>query len=107
MTRYSIGKTKQFNTVKLLSKGHPRERQTMAIIDRWSISGGFFVLFYQPLKTCSLYFKATLFNFNRENLLKCGLYLQGGLYSEVVFNKGLTVYEILTRLILMLTLEAF
>ena len=31
------------------------------------------------------------FNFNKEGLLKCGLYSQGGLYSEVAFNTGLTV----------------
>ena len=35
--------------------------------------GGYFVLFYQ-------------------GLLKCGLYLQGGLYLEVTFDTGLSVH---------------
>ena len=30
-----------------------------------------------------------------KGLLKCGLYLQGGLYSEVVFNTGLTIFATL------------
>ena len=32
-----------------------------------------------------------MFCFITEVLLKCGLYLQGGLYLEVAFNTGLTV----------------
>ena len=30
----------------------------------------------------------------KEGLLKCGLYLQGGLYSEVAFNTGWTVFRL-------------
>ena len=30
--------------------------------------------------------------FIKEGLFKCGLYLQGGLYLEVAFNTGLTVF---------------
>ena len=43
------------------------------------------------LLTSGLYLEVTLFYFIKEGLLKCGLYLQGGLYSEVAFNTGLTV----------------
>ena len=35
----------------------------------------------------------------REWLLKFGLYLQGGLYWEVVFNTALTIYEIISSFI--------
>ena len=34
-------------TVKPVNKGHPRERQHMAFIDKWSLFGCYFVLFYQ------------------------------------------------------------
>ena len=34
----------------------------------------------------------SLFYLINEGLFKCGLYLQGGLYSEVVFHTGLTVH---------------
>ena len=35
-----------------------------------------------------------LFYFIKEGLFKCGFYyLQGGLYSEVVFNTSLTLFE--------------
>ena len=57
------------NTVKPVNKGQPRERQHMVL--NWFLFGGYFVLFFQ----------------------ECGLYLKGGLYSEVVFNTGLTVYR--------------
>ena len=59
-------------TVKPVDKGHPKERQNMVSIDKWSLFCGNVVLFHQ-------------------GLLKCGLYLQGGLYLEVAFNTGLTV----------------
>ena len=36
-----------FNTVKPVNKGHPRERQDMVFIDKWSLIGCYFVLFYQ------------------------------------------------------------
>ena len=64
-----------FNTVKPVNKGHPRERHHMVFIDKWSLLGGYIVLF-----------------FIKEGLLKCDLYLQGGLYLEVAFNTGVTVY---------------
>ena len=35
------------NTVKSVNKGHPRERQNMVFIDKWSLFRGNFVLFYQ------------------------------------------------------------
>ena len=47
-------------TVKPVNKGHPRERQCMVFIDKWPLFGGYIVLF-------------------NKGLLKCGLYLQGGL----------------------------
>ena len=59
-----------------MNKGHPRERQNMVFIDKWSLFGGYF------------------FYFNKEGLLQCGLYLQGGLYSEVTLNTGWTVYYV-------------
>ena len=40
------GYGKQY-TVKLVNKGHPRERQHMVFIDKWSLFGGYFVLFCQ------------------------------------------------------------
>ena len=30
-----------------MDKGHPKERQNMVFIDKWSLFGGNFVLFYQ------------------------------------------------------------
>ena len=56
-----------------MNKGHPRERQIMVFLDKWSLFGGYFGLFI------------------KEGTLKCGLYLQGGLYCEETFNTGLTV----------------
>ena len=56
-----------------MNKGHPRERQDMVFIDKWSLFGGYFVYLI------------------KEGLLKCGLYIQGGLKSEVAFNTGWTV----------------
>ena len=109
-------------TVKPVNKGHPRERQNMVFIDKWSVFGDYFVLFYQervieawPLFTVwSLFrerqnmvfidkwsvfggnfvlFYQGMFYFTKEGLLKCGLCLQCGLYLEVAFNIGLTVYR--------------
>ena len=37
----------QVYTVKPVNKGQPRERQHMVFIDKWSLFGGYFVLFYQ------------------------------------------------------------
>ena len=37
-------------SVKPVNKGYPRERQIMAFIDKWSLFGGFFVLFNQQRK---------------------------------------------------------
>ena len=50
------------NTVKLVNQGHPREKQKMVSIDKWSLFGGI------------------LFHFIKEGLMKSDLYLQGGLY---------------------------
>ena len=58
-------------TVKPLNKGRPRERQWMVFIDKWSLFEAYIGI----------------------GLLKCSLYLQGGLYLEVAFNTDLTVYE--------------
>ena len=35
------------STVNPVNKGHPRERQKKAFIDKWSLFGGYFALFYQ------------------------------------------------------------
>ena len=59
-------------TVKPVNKGHPRERQDMVFIDKWSLFGGFFVLFNEG----------------------CDHYLQDGLFWEVLFNTGLTVHNL-------------
>ena len=59
-------------TVKPVNKGHLRERHTMIYIDK------------------CLHLEVILYYFIKEWLLKCGLNLQGGLYSEVAFNTGLT-----------------
>ena len=37
-------------------------------------------------------FEISLFCLLNKGFLKCGLWLQGGLCSEVVFNTGLTAY---------------
>ena len=34
-------------TVKPVNKGHPREEKNMVFINKWSLFGGYFVLFYQ------------------------------------------------------------
>ena len=34
-------------TVKPVNKGHPREIQNVVFIEKWSLFGGCFVLFYQ------------------------------------------------------------
>ena len=47
----------------------------MAFTDKWPLFGGYFVLFYQG------------------QIIEGGVYLDGGLYSEVAFNTGLTVYR--------------
>ena len=61
-----------------MNKGHPRERQHMVFIDKWSLFGGYFVLSYQDrvIEVWPYYY-----------------YLQGCLYLEVTFNTGLTVIE--------------
>ena len=38
---------KKVDTVKPVNKGHQRERQDTVFIDKWSLFGGYFVLFYQ------------------------------------------------------------
>ena len=48
----------------------------------------------------SLYLKVTLLNVSSEKLSMYGLYLQGGLHSEGVFNTGLTVYYFISYLTL-------
>ena len=53
-------------TVKPGNKGHQRERQHMAYIEKLLLFGDYIV------------------SFNQRGLLKCGLYLQDGLYLEVV-----------------------
>ena len=54
-------------------KGHQREILISVFVDKWSFFKGHFVY---------------LIN---EKLSKYGLYLHGGLYSELLFNTGLTV----------------
>ena len=61
-------------TVKLMNKGHAREIQHTVFIDKWSLFGGYIVLF------------------NQGRVTKCGLYLCGGVYSEVAFDTGLIVH---------------
>ena len=34
-------------TIKPVNKTLPRERQNIAFIDKWSLFGGYFILFYQ------------------------------------------------------------
>ena len=34
-------------TVKPVNKDHPKERKKMVYIDKWSLFGGYYVLFYQ------------------------------------------------------------
>ena len=65
-------------TVKPVNKGHPRERQHMVFIDKWSLFGG------------------NLFYFIKEGLLKYVPYLQDGLYLQVAINTGLTVNIIIS-----------
>ena len=38
-------------TVKPVNKGHPRERHHMVFIDKWSLFGGYIVLFNQGYVT--------------------------------------------------------
>ena len=45
--------------------------------------------------------------FIKEGLLKCGLYLQGGLYSGVAFSTGLTVFKSLKFVVISIYLEWF
>ena len=61
------------NTVKHVNKDRPRERQNMVFIDKWFLFGCHFV------------------NIVNGKFSKCGFSLQGGLYSEEVFNTDLTV----------------
>ena len=34
-------------TIKPVNKGHPRERQNMVLIDKWSLFAGYIVLLYK------------------------------------------------------------
>ena len=43
--------TAHLNTVKPVNKGHPRERQHMVFIDKWSLFGGYIILFNQGMVT--------------------------------------------------------
>ena len=63
-------------TVKPVIKGHLRERHILAFIDKWSLD-------------------VSLSYLINEGLSVCGLYLQDGLYWEVIFNTGLTICPIL------------
>ena len=63
----SVGKYSQ-----TVNNGHPRERQNMVFNNKWSL---FRVTVIKSMKSC----------------LSMAFYLQGGLYSEVVSNTGLTV----------------
>ena len=56
-----------------MNKGHPSERQNMS------------------LYTGGLQQEGILFYFITKELLEYGLYLQGGIYSELALNTGLTV----------------
>ena len=49
------------NTVKPVNKGHPRERQTMVFIDKWSLFGDYFVLFYQGIKGLGYWSEAFIY----------------------------------------------
>ena len=35
------------HTVKPVDKGHPKEKQNMVFINKWSLFRGYFVVFYQ------------------------------------------------------------
>ena len=50
-------------TVKPVNKGHPRETQNMAFIDRWSLFRGYIALFYQRggTEVCPLFTGWSLF----------------------------------------------
>ena len=56
---------KKLIIVNPVNRGYPRERKHMVFIDKWSLCGGYIVLF-------------------NKGSLKSGLYLQGGLYLEVI-----------------------
>ena len=62
------------NTLKPVNKGHPREGCRLSLL------------------TSGLYLDVKLFYLIKVGLLKCDLYLQGGLYKEVTLNTGLTVF---------------
>ena len=65
-------------TVKPVNKGHPRERQNMVFIDKWSLLGGFI----------------------KEGLLQGGLYLQGCLYSDVaLIQVGLYIITFILEIV--------
>ena len=70
-------------TVKPVNKGRPGERQQIVFIDKWSLFGGFF----------------DLLNI-KEGLLNCGLYLQGGLYSNVCFQNLYSEKKRMTKIFL-------
>ena len=52
----------------------------MVFIDKWSLFEGWWLLFTSILII-------------KEGLMKCGLYLYGGHYSEVAFGTGLTLFH--------------
>ena len=47
-----------------------------------------------------------MFGFIKEGLLKCGLYLQVALDSEVAFKTGLTVYNVFNIFHLMMMFDS-
>ena len=71
----------------------------MVFIDKWSLFGGYIVLFIQrrltdvwPLFTEWSLFGGYIVYLSKEWLLKCVFYLQSSHYSEVAFDTGLAVY---------------
>ena len=57
------------STVKHGNKGHSRQKHIMAVIDKWSLFGGFVIFLIS------------------EGLSECELYLQDGLYSVTTLVK--------------------
>ena len=82
------------NIVKPVNKDHPRERQNKVVIDKWPLFRGYFVLFYQErvIDVWSFIYRMV---FIMWPLIQVWLWFssQGGLYSEVVINTGLTYTE--------------
>jgi hypothetical protein len=64
------------------NKGLAKERQEVVFINKWSLFGGHLI-----------------FHFINEGLSKGSLYVQGYLYSEVVFNTdSIVIFQILVFL---------